>query len=170
VTGACSSSYKKYLLQKISELGIEGNVTFNDYFPFHSDMHQHITQGRCAVLPIKLDVTSSALKEAMLLEIPVVTYKTSGTPYLNKDGECVLISEIDDVQGLAKNMIKVIQNPDYAKNMAIKAKAFVEREFDNTMSAKRLRANYYAVLDHYHNGTPIPEELLFNTDEFPSYN
>ena len=120
-------------------------------------------------LPVKLDVIPGTVIEAMLLELPVVTYKTTGTPYLNKNGETVLISEIGDIEHLAANMLKLLDSPELAEQLKKKAKTFVKKEFDNATSAKRLLEDYKAVIAHYHNGTPIPEKLLFDLNEFPKY-
>ena len=105
----------------------------------------------------------------MLLGLPVVTYKTSGTPYLNKDGETVLIGDIGNIEGLANNMLKLLDNPGLATKLREDAKSFVEKEFNNTMSAKRLVSNYKAVIDHYNFKISIPEEQLFDINEFPIY-
>lgn len=169
VVGTCLADYKEVLFQKIKQLNLDDNVSFNDYFPIHADMHRHIKKSRFALLPVKLDIISGTIIEAALLELPIVTYKTSGTPYLNKNGEAVLISEIGNIHDLANNMLKLIQNSDLAEKLKKNAKQFVETEFDNTESARRLVKNYKAVLDHYHNNKPIPNELLFNTEEFPIY-
>jgi len=167
--GNCPTNYKVFLNNKIDNLGLTENISFHDYFPVHSEMHQYIKKSRFALLPIKLDVISSSVLEAMLLELPLVTYKTTGTPYLNKDGETVLISEIGDIEHLAANMLKLLNSPELAERLKKKAKAFVEKEFDNTASAKRLVEDYKAVIAHYHNGTPILKELLFDLNEFPIY-
>lgn len=169
VVGNCPPNYRDFLNEKISSLGLTENISFHDYFPVHSEMHQYIKKSRFALLPIKLDVISSSVLEAMLLELPLVTYKTTGTPYLNKDGETVLISEIGDIEHLAANMLKLLNSPELAERLKKKAKAFVEKEFDNTASAKRLVEDYKAVIAHYHYGTPIPKELLFDLNEFPIY-
>ncbi len=169
VVGSCSSEYRVFLNEKIKKLELTENISFHDYFPLHSDMHQYIKKARFALLPIKLDVISGSVVEAMLLELPVVTYKTTGTPYLNKDGETVLLSEIGDIERLAANMLKLLNSPELAEQLKIKAKAFAEKEFDNAANAKRLVEDYKAVIAHYHHGTPIPEKLLFNLDEFPKY-
>lgn len=169
IVGRCSDSYKKFLLMKIIQLNLEENIIFNDYFPLHSDMHQHIVQSHFAVLPVKMDIIPSSVIEAILLDLPVVTYKTTGTPYLNRDDEAVLIANIGDIDMLAGQMLKLLNSQSLAQKLRKNAKFFVERELDNTISAKRLVSNYKAVIDHYHNNTPIPEELLFNTNEFPLY-
>ena len=169
VVGHCPPNYKVFLNNKINNLGLTENISFHDYFPVHSDMHQYIKKAKFALLPVKLDVIPGTVIEAMLLELPVVTYKTTGTPYLNKNGETVLISEIGDIEHLAANMLKLLDSPELAEQLKKKAKAFVEKEFDNTASAKRLVEDYKAVIAHYHDGTPIPKELLFDLNEFPIY-
>lgn len=169
IVGSCAPYYKSVLNKKIEELGLSNNVFFKSYFPVHSDMHQYIKKARVAVLPNKLDVISGTVIESMLLELPLVTYKTTGTPYLNKDGETVLIADIDDIETLANHMLKLLNEPEYARDLAVKAKAFVEKEFDNTKSAQRLLSCLRAVTDHYYHDKPIPEDLLFDLDEFPIY-
>jgi glycosyltransferase involved in cell wall biosynthesis len=169
VVGSCSVDYKTKLTAKIENLGLTDNVTFNGYFPIHSDMHQHIKSAGVAVLPIKLDVIPGTVIEAMLLEIPVIAYKTTGTPYLNKDGETVLLADIGDIKTLADHMEVLLNSSDLADNLRRKAKVFVEKELDNTLSARRLVKNYHAVIDHYKNNQPIPEDRLFNLKEFPLY-
>lgn len=169
VVGGCSNAYKKNLLKRSNELELEENIIFNDYFPLHSDMHQHIVQSRFAILPVKLDIIPGSVIEAILLDLPVVTYKTTGTPYLNRDGESVLIANIGDIDMLARQMLKLLNSPSLAQKLRENAKAFVEKEFDNAASAKRLVSNYRAVIEHYHNNTPVPEKQLFNTKEFPLY-
>jgi len=169
VVGRCAPDYKSRLVQKIAMSGLVQNVYFNDYFPVHADMHQHIKKARFALLPIKLDVISGTVIEAMLLELPLVTYKTTGTPYLNKDGQTVLLGDIGDIEKLAANMMALLDAPELAEKLKREAKAFVEREFDNTRSARRLVKNYRAVIAHYRDGQPIPEDRLFDLKEFPLY-
>lgn len=169
VSGRCNAAYKKLLLEKIAQLDLQDNVIFNDYFPVHADMHQNLKKSRFALLPIKLDVIPGTVLESILLDLPVVTYKTTGTPYLNRDGESVLFSEINDIESLAENMLKLMNSHALAEKLKVNAKKFVESEFDNTRSAKRLVSDYKAVIDHYHHNKPIPKELLFSTEEFPIY-
>jgi len=169
VVGHCTSNYKKVLLEKIKSLGLINNIVFNDYFPIQSDMHKHLQKSRFALLPVKLDIISSAIIEAILLGLPVISYKTTGTPYLNKAGETVLLSEIGDICNLADNMLRVLNSADLAKKLSFDSRVFVGKEFDNTNSAKQLVRSYFAVIDHYNYGTSIPDELLFNPEEFPIY-
>ena len=169
IIGKTSPSYIFYLKGLILKYGMQENIIFNDYFDSHAELHNHLLCSRFAVLPLKLDVISSAIKEAMHLGLPVITYKTSGTPYLNRDGQAVLIAEMNNIDQLAQYMITLLESPELANTLRENAKAFVEKEFDNTVSAQRLVKNYHAVINHYHHNEPIPEELLFNPQEFPLY-
>ena len=169
VIGSTSNEYMNYLIDKVTQLNLIENIVFNGYFESHSAMHQHTMKSRFAVLPIKLDAIPSSVIEAILLGLPVITYKTTGTPYLNKDGEAILISEIEDIESLANNMLKLLNDPELATKLREKAKSFVENEFNNTISAKRLVNNYRAVIEHYKFKTPIPEDQLFILNEFPLY-
>jgi glycosyltransferase involved in cell wall biosynthesis len=169
VVGGATDDYKTYLLNKISELNLKENIIFNDYFPLHSDMYEHIVQSHFAVLPVKLDLIPGSVIEAIMLELPVITYKTSGMPYLNKDGESVLISEIGDIEMLAGNMLKIMESPNLAKRLIKNAKAYVDKECNNTANTSRLIGNYRAVIEHFKNNSPIPEDQLFDINEFPIY-
>jgi glycosyltransferase involved in cell wall biosynthesis len=169
VVGGCAPQYKAHLERLIEKLNMKDNVHFRGYFPLQSDMFKHIQCSSFAVLPIKLDSIPGTVIEAMFLELPVVTYRTSGTPYLNKEAPCVLLADIGDVDALAGQMIKLLQSPVLAQTLKRNAKAFALKEYDSTACAQRIVRNYKAVIEHYHRKTPIPDDLLFDINEFPVY-
>ncbi len=169
VIGNCQGPYRERLLDIVNQAELGDNVVFNDYFQEQADMHRQARRARFALLPYKLDVISSAVKEAILLGLPVVSCRTSGMPWLNRDGPAVLLSEIGDVPGLAANMSKLLAEPGLAAELACRARAFVEKEFDGPILASRLLECFRAVLNHYHHDEPIPRELLFNPSDFPEY-
>ena len=169
IIGKAPESYMTLLANKINKLELSENIIFTDYFLSHSDMHQHIIQSHFAVLPLKLDVVASSIIEAILLDLPLVVYKTTGTPYLNSEGESVLLADIDDIDMLAAQMLRFLNSPSFAKQLSINAKSFVEKTYNNTTSAKRLVSNYRSVIAHYYNNISIPEDQLFNINEFPLY-
>lgn len=169
IVGNCDINYKKYLDKMIEELNLKDSIEFTDYFPKQSDMHKHIQQAKYAVLPVKLDVISGTIIDAMQIGLPVITYKTTGTPTLNKYGEAVLICDIDDINSLANNMLRVIKEPELVEKMLTNSKIIVDREFNNADIINRLLNIYNAVNKHYYKNEPIPNELLFNPEEFPNY-
>ena len=169
IVGSSDGNYMSFLFKKVKELGLENNVVFHNYFPKHIDMHQHVVQAKFAVLPVKLDDIPGSVIEAIYLELPVVTYKTTGTPYLNKDAESVLIGDIGDIDMLANNMIKLLEDEKLGNKLKKNALEVVNKEFDNKVSAMRFVSNYKAIIENYNHQTEIPKEQLFNLNEFPIY-
>lgn len=76
----CTADYKSLLNEKINKLGVDDNIVFHEYFPKQSDMHEHIQKAKYALLPVKLDSIPGTISEAMMLDLPVVSYRTYGTP------------------------------------------------------------------------------------------
>ncbi len=169
VIGYCPKEYKQLLLKRIEALDLKDNVIFHDYFPLHEDLFRQVLKSKFAVVPGITAIINGTVIEPTLLGLPVITYQTTGTPYLNREKECVLLAEIGDIKGLANNMLKLMNDENYGQMLAQNANEFVTRTFDNTTSAKRLVEDYKAVIAHFHNGTSIPEELLFDLNEFPKY-
>jgi glycosyltransferase involved in cell wall biosynthesis len=169
IIGSCNSAYKTYLQNKITSLGLEGNIEFSNHFPVHADMFKQVKKSKMAVLPNKLDVISSTIREAMFLEVPVVTTITTGTPFLNKGSQTVLLSEIGDIKTLAHNMIELLNNPELSDFLVKNAKKLAEEIFDNNAIAHKLIEDNKAIINHFNNGVPIPEALLFNVSNYPEY-
>ena len=169
IVGKCPKKYKLKLINKINELKLEDNITFNDFFSNHSDMHSHITKSKFALLPNKLDVISTTIIESIQLGLPIVSYKTTGSPYLNKYKKSILLSNIGDIKDLANNMINLLENTSYGQDISQNAKEIIDIEFNNTKSIKRLIDSYRAIISHYYNEVPIPKDTLFSLKEFPIY-
>jgi glycosyltransferase involved in cell wall biosynthesis len=169
VIGICTPEYRTFLNVKIKKIGLTNNISFEEYFLLQTDMFQHIKKSRFALLPIKLDVIPGTVIEAMQLGLPVITYKTTGTPFLNKDGQTVLLADIADIQKLAENMINLLESSALANQLIREAKIFVEKEYNGNNVVEKLISNFRLVLNHYHYDIPIPRDMLFDTEEFPLY-
>jgi glycosyltransferase involved in cell wall biosynthesis len=169
IVGRSSPAYKRVLRALVSDLDLSSNISFLDYFPLQQDLFEHIAKSRIAVLPIKIDLIPSTIREAMILKLPVVTYRTSGTPFLNRHGEAVLLSEIGDISMLAENMLKVLFDSNLRQRLVSNASAVYRKDFDSETIASGLVKDYFAVRNHYFDKVPIPEERMFDENEFPSY-
>ncbi|HHZ15892.1 MAG TPA: glycosyltransferase family 4 protein [Candidatus Cloacimonetes bacterium] len=169
LVGRAAPEYQRKMETFVKDNGLSDQVTFSGYFKEHIDMFRQVKKSRFALLPIKLDVISSTIIEAAHLGLPIVTYITSGTPYLNRDGEAVLLSNIGDIKGLANNMKRLLENPELGETLSNAATRLVDKDFDNRKSTKSLLDNFAAILEYERNGTPIPEEMLFNPDDYPDY-
>lgn len=162
LVGGGDSNTKQELDSLIDSLDVKDNVVFTSFFEKQKDMFQHIQNSRFAVLPCKIDNISGTMLQAMYYELPLVVYNTPGTPSLNKDKECVLISELSNVESLADNMLLLMDDPQKANNLLQNAKMHMSDTTDNDKKVDRLVLDYKAIIEHYHNNTDIPHHLLFN--------
>jgi glycosyltransferase involved in cell wall biosynthesis len=169
IVGSCDPDYKVFLFNRIVDLGLKDNIEFHDYFPEHKDMFLQVKKSKIAVLPNKLDVLSSTIREAMFLEIPIATTITTGTPYLNAKNQTVLLSEIGNIEKLASNMYRLLIDYELCNDLVRNAKALAEEVFDNSAIAKKLVKDNIAIVEHFNENKPIPKELLFNPDNYPEY-
>ena len=163
IAGGGDSNYIAFLKEKIKKLNISENITFAGLIPQYEKLLKTVKQAKFAILPIKLDIISSTIKEAMKMGMPIVTHRTSGTPLLNKDRESVLLSDIDDIQNLAKNMIRLMDSSEFAEQLKANALKTVNEDSDNYTITRKWIEDYKAIIKHFHNNNyVIPEELLFN--------
>lgn len=146
----------------ILENHLENNVIITPFFEKQSDMFQHLQKSRFAVLPYKLDYIASTTFQAMHYEMPVVVYKTAGTPTLNKEKECVLIADMENVEQLAEKMLELLNNKEKALELCKNAKELVDFKNDGKRISDIIMDNFRAIVAHFRFGTPIPKELIYN--------
>lgn len=159
LVGAYSIAFYNRLKAIISELGIINNVVISGYFSSHKEALEQVQKSRFALIPIKIDIVSGTIKEAILMGMPVVTFITKGTPALNKEKQCVLLSEVGDYVDMGRNMIKLINEPELGRMLVSNAIEFAQRTWDNEKNSKIQSDMYYAVYNHYYYKTPIPDYI-----------
>ena len=148
VIGGYSQEFKNTLDRRIEELGIASNITFEGKLPTHDDVLCQIRKSRFALLPLKIDLVSGTIREAMANGLPVVTTMTPATPDLNKKRECVLLSEMGDHQVMAQNMLKLIADAKYAKIVKDNClKTASERESNRDVVEKYVETYYECIKD-----------------------
>ena len=102
--------------------------------------------------------------------MPVVTCRTSGTPSLNENRETVLISDIGDCNGLCENMERLYNSEELANHLRENAFKYLEEKDElNANNVNEMVTQLQAVINHYHNATPVPQELLFKTEDSIDY-
>ena len=119
IIGGYSSDYRSQLDSIIKKYGIANAVTFEGRLATHEDVIRQIRMARFALLPLKIDIASCTIREAMSNGLPVITTDTGelGTQLLNKEYDCVLISPKSDCQSIANNMIELLDDTSLADTL-----------------------------------------------------
>ena len=119
VVGGFSSEFRKELDTIINQYNMESAVTFEGLLPTHEDVLKQIRKSRYALLPLKIDITSGTIREAMANGLPVLTTDTGehGTQLLNKNRRSVLISSSDAPEQLANNMLLLLKDKELANEL-----------------------------------------------------
>lgn len=120
-------------------------------------------KSKYALLPIKVDIVSTTIREAINLGLPVVTTITKGTPYMNKEKLTLLLSEIGDYKAMGDNMIRLVNNPDLGDMLIKNSRELADKIWDNSVEMRTLADIYHAVYENFHDGIPIPKELELPT-------
>lgn len=158
--GYCDEAYVAELNEKAAKLGVADNVEISVGYALQEDLLREAARAKYYLLPTKLDTIPGTILEAIHLGLPVVSYRTGDIPLLNKGDERVLLCEREDIVALAANMLRLLNEPTLGAQLSRKAKAFVDRWFDNQSCAQNIVNQYKAVMAHYHNQEAIPAELL----------
>lgn len=159
IVGGCEVSFKRVLGEIIHRYGMEKAVRFEGRLATHDDVLVQIRKSRFALLPLKIDLTSGTIREAMSNGLPVLTTDTGelGTQKLNIDIQCALISKVGNHQALADNMLRLLDDAELAETLrtnAYKKRAAVR---SNEETLRRYVEAYKACLNNKKDGTPIPD-------------
>ncbi|MBL1279168.1 MAG: N-acetyl-alpha-D-glucosaminyl L-malate synthase BshA [Fluviicola sp.] len=80
------------------------------------------------LLPSETESFGLAALEAMAVGVPVISSNTGGIPEVNKHGVSGLLSDVGDVEDMAKNALEILSSKEslatYRKNAILTAKAF----------------------------------------------
>ncbi|MDB5577987.1 MAG: glycosyl transferase group 1 [Bradyrhizobium sp.] len=133
------------LEQLVATFGVSGLVTFEGAQP-HARCLAVIARSGMFVLPCRTarngdkDGIPVVLMEAMAAARPVVGGDLPTIRELIDDGETGLLVEPDHEGALMTAMRRIASNGDFAKELGINARAFVQREFSDEVNLDRLCA------------------------------
>jgi glycosyltransferase involved in cell wall biosynthesis len=162
LVGSAAPEIIKRYHELVSEYGLEKNVIFTPSFEKQEDVFKHIRKSRFAVLPYKLDYISSTTYQVMHYELPVICYQTEGTPTLNKEKECILIAEMNNVEMLAEKMCLLLSNKEKQDLLRKNAKELVDKKNDGKRISDEIIAGFEAIVNHFNTGEKINSHLICN--------
>ncbi len=133
----------------IAKYGIAENVSFEGRLKTHHDVITQIRKSRIALLPLRVDLTSGTIREAMANGLPVLTTDTGdqGTRRLNNNRRSVLISPIGNHQALSDNMLLLLENKSLANELKSNAFESLKESYNNSKAMKEWADAYKACLN-----------------------
>lgn len=160
ISGGYSECVRQTLDQRIEELGIVNQVFFTGCQPSHSDVLKQIKKSRFALLPLKIDMISGTIREAMACGLPVVSTITPATPSLNNKRESILLSEKGNYEAMAENMLRLLNDKSLAEKLKKNSADTIWEMYSNVKFMNNWRMAYYDVIANFNDGFPITKDLL----------
>lgn len=148
IVGEYSVAEKEKLDKILDDKCIKKCVKFEGLLPTHEDVIKQIRKARFALLPLRVDLISSTIREAMANGLPVLTTDTGelGTQKLNEDVECALVTAIGDYESMAKNMIKIMCDHDLERKLRANGYLKAEKINSNAVVIDEWIKAYYYIL------------------------
>lgn len=121
-------SQEKWLKKYIVENNLSEQIRL---LGFHANPYKYMVQGDLFVCSSRCEGYSTAVTEALILGLPVITTECSGMAELLKDGECGIITANED-EALYAGLKTVLQDTELREHYRQKA---VERGKDFTIES-----------------------------------
>ena len=103
--------------------------------------------GDIFVHPSGLDASPRSVKEASLMEKPIIASNLGGIPEIVKDNETGYLCSINDVDQWIRKIRFLLDNPDVARRLGKNAREFVTKTFDWRRIAESFLKNLRAFME-----------------------
>ncbi|WP_048139592.1 MULTISPECIES: glycosyltransferase family 4 protein [unclassified Methanosarcina] len=160
-------TYRKYLMNRVSELGLENNVMFHDKFVKKEELCNYILASDIYASPYlsREQIVSGALTYAIGMGKAIVS-----TPYwyaqeMLSDNRGLLV-DFGDTAGFKNSLLYLIENPDECENMRRKAYGF-GRKMTWKNIGKEYNTVFSRVLKHYNSYPKVQNRFNFLPDQLP---
>jgi len=134
---------KEALMKLTDELGIAEHVIFTG---FAEDIPEIYSCSDVAVLSSLSEGLPQSLLQAMAAGIPVVATKVGGVPEVVIHEKTGLLVESGDHEGLAKGIIRILQNRDEAEQMSRDARELILKEHTADKMIDKIEGLYKKLL------------------------
>jgi glycosyltransferase involved in cell wall biosynthesis len=121
------------LRRQCEELGIVESVRFCGHV---HGVRERLPEMDIFVLPSSAEGNSNAVLEAMAAGLPIVSTRVGGTPMLVGHEGANFLCEPGDMDSLAANMLKLIQDPELRVQVGSAMRRRVGRHFDISLVAQ----------------------------------
>lgn len=111
-----------------------------------SEVEEVLSVADLFIMPSEKESFGLAALEAMACELPVISTNAGGIPELNVHGETGFVSEIGDIEDMAKNAIHVLQEENLGKFKSAALKR--AKKYDQSVIVPQYEALYNEVLSN----------------------
>jgi glycosyltransferase involved in cell wall biosynthesis len=125
--GTTGKGYEQRIKQLASDLNLDSVVVFTN---FRDDLPQLFAGSDIFCLPTKQDALPLVFLGAMAAGLPVVGVWSGGVPEMVSHGETGLLSEPNNPDELADNLITLLNDKDLARKYGEKGRERAFRDFD----------------------------------------
>ena len=81
------------------------------------DVYKIAASSKVLAFPSHNDVSPNTIRESMFMHLPIVAYRVGGVPYFNIRKECLDLVEDGNVEAFANELVKIIDNEEYRKQL-----------------------------------------------------
>ncbi|MBN1183504.1 MAG: glycosyltransferase family 4 protein [Bacteroidales bacterium] len=132
----------------IKDLELLDNFTIMGAQKSIDEVHKIAVQARISVLPTHADTIPGTIIESMYMRIPCISYAVGGIPSINEFNEVIKILQKGDIQGLAKNILFLLENEQYAMEMSDSAYLYVCNRWNSDEIYNSISIAYRKILKY----------------------
>jgi glycosyltransferase involved in cell wall biosynthesis len=129
----------------VAELGLQDRVRIAG---FRTDVPRLHAAANLFVMPSLQEAAGTALREAMMAELPAIGTRVGGIPESIQDGETGRLVPPADAEALAGAIVDLLRNPARAREMAQRGQRFIGDNFTLEPAAQRMEQFYATLLSH----------------------
>jgi glycosyltransferase involved in cell wall biosynthesis len=136
----------KPFIELSNELGCHNNIEFVGFVNSQKELFEYVKTSKVFLAPPYKERLSATIREAMLLQVPIVAYATGGIPYINEFDENIFLVETGNFKEMASKTILLLENENLAKNLANRAYDYGIKVFSLKENTKHLLNAYHIIL------------------------
>lgn len=126
VGGAAAKSYLRSVEARLEETGLVEDFHF---LGWRSDIASILSAADVLAVSAEQEAFGRTLVEAMAAEVPIVATRCGGPEEIVADGETGLLVPVGDAEAMARALLQVLVNPDYAYRLGIAGRIRAESLF-----------------------------------------
>jgi ADP-heptose:LPS heptosyltransferase len=136
--------YFDYLKSLVHRFSLTHNVQF---IGVRHDVENVLKQAKILIAPSVIEESfGRVLVEAMAMGVPVIATRVGGFTEIIDDGINGILTDPGDSQGIAANILKILNDSDYANKLVINARDKVERLYTMEKCLKETQEVYKKAL------------------------